>query len=192
MNHDYPKIEGELPKSASYFVSFWWALLWKEAIAVVTAVGLWQVTAGWFDNGWWLVLLGVFFAVGFYLFLRELFYATLEKRYLRKNFTMLGVDKDGDFTIQKLDQARALLWSFVWGHFSLMLTAISICAVLALFVWLSEGVPFWSLWAAMVASLTSNSALVAWALVFSIYPHYRLWSRPFFNLAGFRLALVAR
>lgn len=192
MNHAYPKIENELPKHATYFVSFWWAIFWKEAIALAAAFGMWRWAESWADGLWWRIGLGVAIGVVLYLFFRELFYATLEKRYLRKNFTMIGVDKDGEFNHQKLDQARTLLWSFLWGHLSLIGWALFVCAAVALFFWISAGVDFGALFFAAVLSLTQPWALVFWAVVFAFYPHYHIWSRPFFNLAGFRLALVEK
>ncbi len=197
MNHNhpregYPQAENELPKRATYFVSFWWAIFWKEALVLLAASFVWRFSAAWFEGATaWRVLLALAIALGLCYFLRELFYAMLEKRYLRKGFTMIVVDKDGKFKEQRLEQAHALLWSFLWGHLSLVGIAGLICLVFAGGVALFEQVPFWSLLLAMLAALMDREVLVAWGVIFAIYPHYHLWTRRFFNLAGFRLALIS-
>ena len=190
MNH-YPEIENEVPKRATYFVSFWWALLWKESLALGGAYGLWALASGWFGL-WWRVALLVFIAGALYFFLREVFYAMLEKRYLRKRFTMIAVDKNGNFSQQKLEQTRALIWSFVGGHLLVISWVVSLCALWAGGFWLAADIPFGSLFWETLRALTGREALIMWALVFAIYPHYHLWSRPFFNLAGFRWALISQ
>lgn len=191
MKDPYIKAKNEIPKRATYFVSFWWAIFWKEALALAITSLVWQFTSQLSPSLWFKLPLALVFIVVLYYFFRELFYATLEKRYLRKNFTMVGVDKDGNFSEQKLDQAKILLWSFLWAHLYLVLLATLLTILLISGWWLFvDGLDFAGLFIGIMLALIEPNALLVWVIIFSIYPHYWIWQRQFYNLAGFRLALT--
>jgi len=190
----YAKAKGELPLRMTYFVSFWWAIFWKEAIALSGVFLLWQIGLSFFsEDSIYLLIAKWVFAVltllGLFYFFVELFYAQLEKRYLRKNFSMICVDKEGKFVEPKIEHAKTLLWSFLWGHVSLGLLAASVS-----FIWLLLIVPWsevLSLWWLVYLGLFDHwIAWIIWGVALGIYPHYWVWSRPFYNLSGFRFAVI--
>ena len=188
----YPEIKGELPRRATYFVSFWWAILWKEALALAVIILMWQGVLSFFPGSIIaMIILAALTCWALFYFFAELFYAQLEKRYLRKNVSMICIDKAGEFVEPRIEHARALLWSFIWGHVSLILLAAVVCAALSLAVAIWSGASFFALfWGSYIALFDRLEVWLIWGLIFAIYPHYWVWSRPFYNLAGFRFALV--
>ncbi len=193
--HGFPLTEGEFEATGTHFVSFWWAIFWKEALGVAFA----YICMSWAalfsdemfgDEIFWIV--NLLFFMGFIYLMIEIFYAMLEKKFPRKSFQLVPVDKEGKRVEPKLQHARALTWSFLWGHLSLLLIILAVAAMIELLGAFFTDEGFTSLSFELVLYSFQNLWLLGfWLLIFSFYPHFHIFSRPDHGLAGFRLAFIA-
>ena len=195
--HGFPLTKGEFEATGTHFVSFWWGIFWKEALGVLAAyIAVSLILAiDWGFEGyalWALYLtLAVLCLAGWAYLMTEIFYATLEKRFPRKSFKTLPADKGGNPIMPTLEQARALTWSFGWAHLSIPLFVLVVGVVIELLMWLFTGAPLTGFsFTLLFHSFLDPWLVTMWLVIFSFYPHFYVYSRPYHSLAGFRLAFV--
>ncbi len=195
----YLLTKDEFEATGTHFVSFWWAIFWKEALGALAIFALawlvykldWVALLAGYERLAFTLAFGALCAAGFTYLMVEIFYAMLEKRFFRKRFRLLPVDKGGERCAPTLEQARALTWSFFWGHLRLplivLLAGTAIELLVAAFTDASViGGIFWLL----LGSFLFPWTLGLWLIFFSFSPHYYVYARPCYDLAGFRLAFV--